>query len=364
MTMEPMLSRQGMTPTEQACHWVVRLDGDELTSGERAAFDAWRSEPVNAAAYRDVTRMQELIGPAVDDPHLRAMRRAALALRSRQCGRRRVWMMSGIAAALVFALAAFSLLPQTRTGGAWLAARVLALLHPLPQPMRYTTRVGERLEVSLPDGSDVALNTATVLEATYTASSRAIRLERGQAYFNVTKDPARPFVVATTAGAVTAIGTAFEVLVAADQLQVLVEEGKVTVTTTRQPSAAAERPAIAQPVAQGQRLLVRHGGESQLAEVDVARALRWRSGFVEFDDVTLAEAVHEMNRYTNHVVQLRDEHVTSLRISGVFRVGQTDRFLEVIGELLPIQVSRPLGAPIIVSLKPRFAREAAPSAKE
>lgn len=358
MTMKHRMSRHGMTPTERACYWVARHDSEDLTVEERGEFAAWLDEPVNAIAYREACRLQELVAGAVDDPHLRAMRRAALALRP---ARRDRWSLrvAAIAAALLLVIGA-TVLPQTRTAGAWLMAQARALLLPPLETTRYATRVGERLEVALPDGSAITLNTDTTLETIFTATGRTVRLERGQAYFSVAKDPSRPFDVTTSAGVVTAVGTAFDVLVAADRFQVLVEEGKVSVAPAIEQDAlgGTVRAAVPVPVSQGQRFSSTPGGEPSVAEIDVARQLLWRTGFVEFDDVTLADAVHEMNRYSNHVVQLRDDRVAALRISGVFRVGQLDRFLDVAGELLPIQVSRPLGAPIMVGLKSATSSDA------
>jgi ferric-dicitrate binding protein FerR (iron transport regulator) len=62
---------------------------------------------------------------------------------------------------------------------------------------------------------------------------------------------------------------------------------------------------------------------------------------------------------------LRDDRVAALRVSGVFRVGQIDRFLDIASELLPIQVLRPLGAPIVISLNDASASppDTSPSAK-
>jgi transmembrane sensor len=354
MTMKQGMSRQGMTPTERACYWIVRHDSDDMTAAERAGFDVWLAEPANVVAFREACRLKDLLAGAEDDPHLRAMRRAALALRPPRHSWRGVRVVA-LAATLLLVIGTAAMLPQARISGAWLMAQVSALLPPRLEATRYATRVGERLEVALPDGSGITLNTDTILETIFTATGRAVRLERGQAYFSVARDPSRPFVVTTAAGVVTAVGTAFDVLLAADRFQVLVEEGKVSIVPVAEREQEASRgagPAVKSlPVGKGQRFLAVPGNLPSIAEIDVARQLRWRTGFVEFDDVTLAEAVRELNRYSNHVVQLRDERVAALRISGVFRVGQIDRFLDVTGELLPIEISRPLGAPIMVGLK-------------
>ncbi|MCX6941829.1 MAG: FecR domain-containing protein, partial [Verrucomicrobia bacterium] len=89
-----------------------------------------------------------------------------------------------------------------------------------PQPVGPATRV-------LADGTVVELNGAAVIVADFTASERRVRLERGEAYFTVMKDPARPFIVTAAGVAVRAVGTAFNVRLADTAVEVLVTEGQV-----------------------------------------------------------------------------------------------------------------------------------------
>lgn len=332
---------------ERACYWIAKTEGGALTTAEEQEFTAWRSDPVNQSAFQKVRRVWGLFDQAGEDPHLRAMRRAALALQPRRgpFTRARVATL----AILVFGIGAFVALPQLRAGSAWLVSQVLDVIpHAEPEVTQYATAVGDRLDVTLPDGTSVLLNTNTVVEVAYTDARRSVRLRRGQAFFDVTHDASRTFVVETQSGAVTAVGTAFDVLVTPDRFQVLVEEGKVTIAANELVDDANLLPEL--PVVRGQRYLDTGDTPPQISEVDIARQLRWRTGFVEFDDVTLAEAIREMNRYSSHVAALRDDRVAALRVSGVFRIGQLDRFLDVASELLPIQVARPLGAPIVISL--------------
>ena len=83
-------------------------------------------------------------------------------------------------------------------GASTLERKLVVTPRPTPAEVYETvakTTVGERRTVKLPDGSSVELNTASELAVRYTASARAIRLTRGEAYFTVASDPQRPFSV-------------------------------------------------------------------------------------------------------------------------------------------------------------------------
>src|SRR5690606_34703571 len=78
---------------------------------------------------------------------------------------------------------------------------------------------------------------------------------------------------------------------------------------------------------------------------DTNRAVSWRDGVVVFDDVPLAEAVAEMNRYTTAPVTLAEPEIGAFRVSGVFRTGDPERFAMAMAEVFPLEVDHgPSGA--------------------
>ena len=94
---------------------------------------------------------------------------------------------------------------------------------------RHFTRVGEQKTIDLRDGSAITLNTGTQLVVDFTEQSRTILLERGETYFQVAEDPARPFTVELGVRSLTAIGTAFNVRKHPEHYQLAVFEGTVAV---------------------------------------------------------------------------------------------------------------------------------------
>src|SRR3546814_14522510 len=97
-------------------------------------------------------------------------------------------------------------------------------------------------------------------------------------------------------------------------------------------------PAVLAP---GDALVVSADAAPVRFKVDVDQQLRWREGFVEFADATLAEAAAEMNRYSGKQIVIGDPAIGRLRVSGVFRTGNPERFAAIVGELLPVR-QRPL----------------------
>ncbi|CAM3882382.1 FecR family protein [Roseateles saccharophilus] len=216
----------------------------------------------------------------------------------------------------------------------------------------YGTGVGEQRLIVLADGSRLTLNTSTDVRVKLTDALRAVTVERGEALFEVAKDASRPFVVSVSDAKVVATGTAFLVRFAppakagGDAFGVTLFEGRVIV----QRSDAAVRSALSGPVVMtpGERLRVGQAildsGRAALTGTRLDRPqldplLAWKRGVAVLDDVTLAEAVADMNRYSNVPITVADsEALRTLRVSGVFRTGDNEAFARAVAKLLDLVV--------------------------
>lgn len=344
MTTPSPSNLRGLAPDEAAATWIVRVNEGPLGPEDQAEFDAWRAEsPANAAAFAKAEAAWKLFDSVPDDPALDALRASALAAGKEP--RRGLWagIGVGIAASLLAAVAlGTDYLPFGQKADApQLAARSVpatAATPEAPDSGEFATAKGERRTVRLADGSAITLNTDSAIRVGYVADRRLVRLLRGQALFEVAKDPHRPFVVQAGAKQVTALGTIFEVrLLDADRMRVTLVEGKVVVDEGEgRPDEAAPAmvPAVLAP---GDALVVSDEARPVRFKVDTDQQLRWREGFVEFNDATLAEAVAEMNRYAGKQLVIGDPATGRLRVSGVFRTGSPERFAAIVGELLPVR---------------------------
>lgn len=201
----------------------------------------------------------------------------------------------------------------------------------------YETLVGEQRDVILPDGSRMTLNTNTALTVRYSNSRRYIDLERGEALFSVQRDAKRPFSVAAGGTLTRALGTEFNVDVRRAQITVSVIEGAVQVAATG--SLAREVPATLAPaLSKGEAVEIRPRERRVIAQkADLNRIDAWRDRRLEFTDTPLPEAVDEFNRYSRQQVVIGTAALRSVRVSGVFRIGDAEGFLFSLRESLGVQ---------------------------
>lgn len=199
----------------------------------------------------------------------------------------------------------------------------------------YRTEIGGHESVPLKDGSRVELNTDTRLRAAISARGRRVWLERGEAYFEVAHDASRPFVVDAGARKVTVLGTRFSVRRDRDRVTVAVVEGRVRIDPTR-PSAAAQAKVVGAGdlvVAQGPSILV-----APKSKEKVASGLSWRRGMLTFDQITLAEAAAEFNRYNVKSLVITDPAAAKMRVGGAFEADNVQAFARLLHSAYGLQV--------------------------
>lgn len=273
-----------------AAEWVAREDAGPLSSEQSAALAAWlAADSRHLGAYG---RMHAIMmrtdriyrGASVDaDENQRA-----------EGARGRTWGMRLLAMAASLTLVA---------GVAWFAMERKAGVH--------ATRVGEVAHVSLEDGSEITLNTDSRVRVRYEQGRRGIELLRGEAMFDVAKDPQRPFVVNAGGTQVIAVGTSFTVKRSSAQVDVLVREGIVQVQEQKQELR----------LLRGDKVRLATRAAPVLRKVDdaeVRRELAWRNGMIAFSGQTLQEVTQEFARYNRLRIRLADPGIADLEVVGMF----------------------------------------------
>jgi len=305
---------------EAAADWCDRLEA--LTPAERRELTGWiAADPEHARAY-DATRRTVLdvaLLDAVADLPADEVRKAPF--------------HSGGWLAHVFT-------PKAGWGvlvGA--VAAVCAVIVLLPRattpavapPQILATKTGERSVVALGDKSVVYLNADTRITVTYSDHARLLNLSRGEAIFQVTKDKARPFRVATDSATVTAVGTRFGVDRIGDAVEVRVYEGTVSVE-----GHSAERRALTR----GQWLLLDPKRGTSVGTFSPDAYPNWRTGWLEADSMPLAYVIARLNRYTNDKIQIADRSLVDVEINGRFRLDNTESTLKQISVAADIEVDK------------------------
>lgn len=231
-----------------------------------------------------------------------------------------------------------------------------------PEPTeQYATQVGQRSTVTLQDGSTVELNAKSIIRVRFTATQRRVDLLSGQALFHVAKGSQRPFVVAAGDREIVAIGTEFDVRRDSSSVRVTLVEGRVAVTqppvdfnseTPRQWSL--QKPASgAVYLEPGQQSVTQEAsGVTRVVSVDVQKVIGWRDGRVSFEDVTLVDALIEMNRHSLRQIRLADPALAQQRISGTFRAGEQQAFVEALESYFPLMVKVNDDAEIVLIGRP------------
>jgi transmembrane sensor len=312
-------SESDLAIRDAAARWVVRKDRG-LSAAETAEWQRWRAEdPRHAAAFeRSVGSWRTFreLGAAVRrSPEPREVGRAPW----------QGWVVGALATAAAVAVAI------------WIYVGVGRLKPETTAVAEQRTGVVTR---RMADGSWARLKGGAEIVELYSAKERRIRLVRGEAFFTVEKDAARPFYVEVGKVTVRAVGTAFAVRFAPDAVDVLVTEGTVQVTP---PEAAA--PAL---VTAGQRGLVAHSDDTVVTGVvvrrvsaeEIARSLAWNDSTLDLSGSPLKEWVEALARRSGRRIELGDADLGEVHIGGSFPPDDVDGFLRALEEIYGVKVER------------------------
>ncbi len=204
-----------------------------------------------------------------------------------------------------------------------------------PTEKIYATGVGGSKRLALADGSQIELNTDTVIRIAKDGQTRKVWLDKGEAYFQVVHDANRPFVVVAGKHRLLDLGTKFLVREDKDRLRVSVLEGRVQYE-------ASSRKSSMQPTFLGAGDVLVATAKSQSVSragtTEISNALGWRMGVITLDNATLADAATEFNRYSSHKLVITDPAAARLRIMGTFQAGNADAFAAVAQDIFKLHI--------------------------
>lgn len=295
---------------EAAARWYVQLhdvDPGDATAGARhIAWQQWLAadEGHRLAWARMEALEQRLNGLPADI--------AAPTLTGKTAQRRRTVKLLGM---LVAAGAFTALLPQIESG-----VRVARA--------DYRTRTGERRQLVLADGGILDINTDSAVDVEYTETARYLHLLRGDILVQTAKDPhRRPFEVHTAQGRIRALGTRFSVSYQENQTRVAVLEDSVEI----HPSAGAPIRLDA-----GQEAVFSTLGATSTKPVSIGEA-SWSQGKLVVIEQRLADFLGELERHRPGKIVCAPE-IADMRLSGAFRLDDTDEVLDNLAASLPIKL--------------------------
>lgn len=320
-------------PDAAAAEWVARRDRG-LNSDEYAELMAWQdADAENAAAFERAEAAWQGLDRIGSEAELLAMADAALVrARARRAARRLLRVTT-------VALAAAAAVTVTFIGWGEFGASSRPVARGLPNENYRVIESTVQRQI-LPDGSTAELNGASRIEVAFTSTERRVRLVDGEAHFIVAKNPERPFYVSAGPVTVRAVGTAFNVRLAAEKIEVLVTEGKVKLEhhATAAPVVPAKTMPPAAPLVQGQRAVIDRATADPAAvltvrEVDkvvIEQELGWQSTRLVFNHTPLDEVVEGFNRYNAHRLTLGDPRLRERALTGVFRADNLEGFVRLL----------------------------------
>jgi len=299
---------------DEAALWAMRLAEDGWTDADEAALQVWLArDPVHKGALLAASAVWSLVAaPANVREAGTAPAQSAPASSMVQLRRRTILAGFGTAIAASFAGGIF-----------WWS-----------QAKTYATDLGEIRRVPLADGSIAAINTASEFGMRLTDKRRSIMLARGEAWFQVAKDPSRPFVVEAGRVRVQAVGTAFSVRRREGGAEILVTEGVVEAWADGAEGGAVRLVAGERAyIADNARVEAGAAGPSS-----IDRALAWRGGKIDLARTSLADAVAEFNRYNHRRLVIVDPRLAGEELDGVFGTDDPTGFAQTVHDLLDVPI--------------------------
>jgi transmembrane sensor len=317
---DPARNAKALSVTEQAADWLERREACGWTDDDARLLQAWLDESESHCAA--FWRLEEAWNQSSRLAALREMHPARVTPASRP----RFWPVLGRMVAAIAILA--------------VAGVASKIYFSPPQGDLYTTPVGGREILTLADGSQIELNTDTSLRVNFASGRRAVTLLRGEAYFQVRHDSARPFTVTAGNHRIVDLGTKFVVRRETEKLEVALMEGRASVEDTS--AASPDHPAVLVP---GDVAVVTAAGVTMTKKSDqqLKDSAAWRKGMLVFDGARLSDAAAEFNRYNATQLVVVDDVAARKTLGGTFPTNDLEDFTHLAQSVLGLHVRRENG---------------------
>lgn len=295
---------------KQAAQWLVLMHSGEMTDADRLACDRWRaSHADHELAWQRAALVSKKFGLVPAKVGAPVLRNAAAMNR-----RAAIKTLALLIAAGPVAWTAYRVAPWQE----WIANE--------------HTATGEQREITLPDGTRLAMNTATAIDIAFDDKTRRIFLRSGEIMVTTAKDPAavaRPFIVESLQGSMRALGTRFIARQDNGYSRVAVTEGAIEVTPKDNQSGAFI-------VGAGEQ--ANFNNEAGALQAIDQHADAWAAGVMYAEKMSLSDFIAEVSRYRPGILRC-DPAIADLQVSGAFQLRDTDAVIKALVESLPIRVS-------------------------
>lgn len=309
---------------EAAVDWFARLQAEDVTDAERAAFEAWKAaDPAHTEAYQKLEALWGRPEFATAASRAGSEQPVAPVTRLSPKSRRKARPLAAAVAAVLLCAAALGFLNDIR----------------LSLQADHRTGTGERERIELADGSSLTLNSRSAVRLDMAADHRRVHLLAGEVYFDVATDPNRPFEVVGAEASVHVLGTAFAVQEADGRTVVTVRHGAVRVAAGGTGST---------PMVTGQRISAAGGQLGARTQVEPARALAWLEGRLVFRQRPLGEVLNQLARYHSGWIVVANDRLRGIEVSGNYRLTDPVAIVESLAAATSAQLIRVSDALLIL----------------
>lgn len=320
MTTDPGLEDEAL---RVAAIWWTQLRDPEPSADLLERWDAWMAaDPANAQAFAQLNALGDMLANASTEQRQPLIDEFA--------PRKASWHRRPLAAA------AAAVIGVALIGGWWMLHGGLDGADP---SQRYVSAVAEDRDIALPDGTAIQLGAASTLTTRYAPDRRDIDLRAGEAFFTVTHDQRRPFVVTAGPLHIEDLGTAFNVRRTGQRVSVTVTEGRVRLSPTDGVSHGADMSGRLDLVAGQRAEYDPRTGALTVFAVAAEHAAAWRQHRLEFVDEPLSAVLANVNRYSHQPIQLADPQLGELMFTGTVNTTTIDSWVGALPHVFPVQVS-------------------------
>ena len=212
----------------------------------------------------------------------------------------------------------------------------------------YSTEIGEQSTFYLQDKTKVVLNTNSKVSVTYTDKQRVFEMERGEMHVTVAHNSEQPLSVYAGGQVIQAVGTAFNVKILDNQVELIVTEGKVLVAQQKPEQSnplqvkSVYLPKNSLAVAKGQKIDLGSLSEQVLGlkTADIEANLSWQQGNLIFRGESLEKVMQEVGRYTHYEFVFADENLKQVQVAGLFKTDDINALLQALSRNFNIQHQR------------------------
>ncbi len=313
---------------EKTAHeWLMIIMSDKATDADIAAFELWRDEnPRHGKAYAGISQIWNELGVLARSPQGENLRKSV------DTGVEKVNILTGF----IPAVKQWVSVPHYALASLIVVIGIVFFMQQSPTltPDIYQTTTSEVREVNLADGSIITLSAMSRIEVFYSDDRRDISLDQGQAFFDVAKNPKRPFYVKARDTMVQVLGTKFDVHLGPQDITVGVLEGRVQVT----PKLTEQKTYQTKLLTAGQSVSATATGFDKNITVAQIKPGAWREGRLAYKEAAFAKIIADANRYYSGHIVLEDDSLAHVHVTTSFDVKQIDEFLKTLPEIFAVEV--------------------------